>query len=35
MNAVMIVDRERAHSCCLGKNFHDYMIKNSSYKDNK
>lgn len=32
-SAVMIVHSEGAHVCYLGKDAHDYMIKNSSCKD--
>lgn len=34
-SAVMIVHGEKAHSCYMGKDAFNDMIKNSSYKDNK
>ena len=34
-NAVMIVHGEKAHSCYMGKDAYDDMIKNSKYTDNK
>ena len=34
-NAVMIVHGEKAHSCYMGKDAYDEMIKDSKYKDNK
>ena len=34
-NAVMIVHGEKAHSCYMGKDAYNNMIKNSKYKDNK
>lgn len=34
-SAVMIVHGEKAHSCYMGKDAYNDMIKNSNYKDNK
>lgn len=34
-SAVMIVHGEKAHSCYMGKDAYDEMIKDSKYKDNK
>ena len=34
-SAVMIVHGEKAHSCYMGKDAYNDMVKNSSYKDNK
>ena len=34
-NAVMIVHGEKAHSCYMGKDAYNNMIKNSKYTDNK
>ena len=34
-NAVMIVHGENAHSCYMGKDAYNEMIKDSKYKDNK
>ena len=31
----MIVHGEKAHSCYMGKDAYNDMIKNSNYKDNK
>ena len=34
-NAVMVIHGEKAHSCYMGKDAYNDMIKNSNYKDNK
>ena len=34
-SAIMIVHGEKAHSCYMGKDAYNDMIKNSNYKDNK
>jgi len=34
-NAVMIIHGEKAHSCYMGKDAYNKMIKDSNYKENK